>query len=219
MSSESQKLPTKTATQQLKEAFRDAEREIHKTENCSQKVPVAALNELRYAGSHMLVFLEEGEATELEQALQHSRRAYFDAQRFLLLYLMWQAQAIRDGIGEHISEYTDLVAKAYSAGKYGELKQGMMAAKAYIQEMSQIKIDSKRWENRGDNFEECKPYIQSLRDYITVYDSLAEEFVQLRQKAKQAKLEAEKEAKDKRRNFILGVLGLIAAIVGAIAAF
>ncbi len=161
----------------------------------------------------MLVYLEEGDVEELKQAVQHGRRAYYDAQRFMLLYLMRDAQAIRDGMGEHISSYTELVSKAYSSGKYGELKKGLLAAKAYIQEMSQIKADGKRWENRAVSFEECQPHIKALREYIAVYDSLADEFLQLRQKARREQQEAEKEAKDKRRNYILGVLGLIVAIL------
>lgn len=43
----------------LGEAFNLAEGEIYKVETATGRGPVAALNELRYAGSHMLVYRKE----------------------------------------------------------------------------------------------------------------------------------------------------------------
>ena len=199
---------------ELREAFNEAESEIHKTESITQKSPVSALNELRYAGSHMLVFLQESEQEELNQAVMHGRRAFYDAQRFMLLFLMRDAQAIRDGMGEHIPLYVDLVSKTYSEGKYSQLKKGLLAAKAYIQQMAQIKTDSKRWQNRGEIYAACKPHIEALKEYIEVYETLSDEFVRIR-KAEESRLQ--KETQDKRRNYVLGVLGLLVALAGVIA--
>lgn len=205
----------------LREAFSNAESEIHKTESITQKTPVSALNELRYAGSHMLVYLQEENEEELKQAVMHGRRAYYDAQRFLLLFLMRDAQAIRDGMGEHIALYVDLVAKTYGKGKYGQLKTGLREAKSYIQQMAQIKTDGNRWKNRGETFAACVPHIEALKEYINVYEAISDEFVRVRKSAEDAKLEEEKrrkdEARDKKRNFILRVLGLIVTILVGIA--
>lgn len=206
--------PKPELIKELREAFNEAESEIHKTESITQKSPVSALNELRYAGSHMLVFLQESEQEELNQAVMHGRRAFYDAQRFMLLFLMRDAQAIRDGMGEYIPLYVDLVSKTYNEGKYSQLKKGLLAAKAYIQQMAQIKTDSKRWQNRGEAYASCKPHIEALKEYIEVYETLSDEFVRIR-KAEESRLQ--KETQDKRRNYVLGVLGLLVALAGVVA--
>lgn len=218
MSSES---PTPDLVNALREAFSDAECEIHKTEAITQKTPVSALNELRYAGSHMLVHLQEENEEELNQAVLHGRRAFFDAQRFMLLFLMRDAQAIRDGMGDYISLYIDLVSKTYGKGKYAQLKKGLLAAKSYIQRMAQIKTDSNRWKKRGETFAACKPHIDALKEYIDVYETISDEFVRIKKDADDAKQAAEArkraEEQDKHRNFILTVLGLVVTIVIGIA--
>lgn len=205
----------------LREAFNEAESEIHKAESITQRSPVSALNELRYAGSHMLVYLQEGKQEELNQAVMHGRRAFYDAQRFILLFLMRDAQAIRDGLGDYIASYVDLVAKTYGKGKYGQLKKGLLSAKAYIQQMAQIKADGERWSRRGESFAACMPHIQALREYVEVYETLSDEFVRLRNEAEKAKQAEEarkqEEAQEKKRNFILAVLGLVVAILGVVA--
>lgn len=207
-------VPKPGLIEELREAFNEAESEIHKTESITQKSPVSALNELRYAGSHMLVFLQENEQDELNQAVMHGRRAFYDAQRFMLLFLMRDAQAIRDGMGEHIPLYVDLVSKTYSEGKYSQLKKGLLAAKAYIQQMAQIKTDSKRWQNRGETFAACKPHIEALKEYVEVYETLSDEFIRIR---KAEELRLQKETQDKKRKYVLGVLGLLVALAGVIA--
>lgn len=198
----------------LQEAFNEAEREIHRSESVTQRAPVSALNELRYAGSHMLVYLQEGHQEELTQATMHGRRAFYDAQRFTLLFLMRDAQAIRNGIGEFISLYVSLVSRTHGANKYGELKKNLISAKAYIQQLAQIKSDSKRWQNRGENYAACKPHIRALREYIDVYESLSDEFARARDEEVEHKRRIEQ---DRRRKFILAVLGLILAMLGVIA--
>ena len=166
------------------------------------------------AVSHMLVFLQENDQEELNQSVMHGRRAFYDAQRFMLLFLMRDAQAIRDGMGEHIPLYVDLVSKTYSEGKYSQLKKGLLAAKAYIQQMAQIKTDSKRWQNRGESFAACKPHIEALKEYVEVYETLSDEFIRIR---KAEELRLQKEAQDKKRKYVLGVLGLLVALAGVIA--
>ncbi len=199
----------------LREAFNEAEGEIHRCESVTQKAPVSALNELRYAGSHMLIYLQERDQEELKQAIMHGRRAFYDAQRFTLLFLMRDAQAIRDGIGDFIPLYVDLVSKTHGANKYGELKKNLLSAKSYIQQLAQIKSDSKRWLNRGENYVACKPHIQALREYIEVYEALSDEFARVRKEEMESKRAKEQ---DKKRKFILAVLGLILTMLGVIVA-
>lgn len=198
---------------ELKEAFNEAESAIHEAESVTQRTPVAALNELRYAGSHMLVSLLENKLDELQQAVMHARRAFYDAQRFELLFLMRDAQAIRDGIGDQIPMYVDLVAKACGGATYARLKTQLIEAKAYIQRMAQIKSDSKRWERRNEAFAECAPHIEALQKYIELYETLSDEFIRARKEKEEASL---KEERKERRNFILGVIGVIAAFISIV---
>lgn len=195
----------------LREAFNLAESEIYKVETVTGQSPVAALNELRYAGAHMLVYIQEGDTEELRQAVMHGRRAYYDAQRFMLLFLMRDAQAIRDGIGENIGLYIEIVAKVYGDKRYGQVKEALHAAMSYIRQMAQIKTDGTRWQKRDVSFTVCKPHIQALKDYIEMYDTLLEEFMN-------AVALAGAQKKKERRNFILTVVGLSVTILGAMAA-
>lgn len=199
----------------LRESFNEAEGEIHRTESLTGRSPVSALNELRYSGSHMLVYLTEGNIGELKQAAMHGRRAFYDAQRFSLLFLMREAQAIRDGIGKFLPLYVDVVSKAYGGEKYSLLKKGLLAAKAYILQLAQVKMDGKRWEKRGDAHMACLPYINALRDYISVYDSLADEFLRLKEMTEEHQLA---DARNRRRNFILAVLSVIVTAIGVLVA-
>ncbi len=96
---------------------------------------------------------------ELRQAIMHGRRAYYDAQRFMLLFLMRDAQAIRDGIEENVGIYIALVAKTYGGERYGQMKKALLAAKAYIRQMAQIKTNGTRWQKREEWFTVCTPHI------------------------------------------------------------
>ncbi len=143
----------------------------------------------------------------------HARRAFYDAQRFELLFLMRDAQAIRDGIGDQIPMYVDLVAKACGGATYARLKTQLIEAKAYIQRMAQIKSDSKRWERRNEAFAECAPHIAALQKYIELYETLSDEFIRARKEKEEVSL---KEERKERRNFILGVIGVIAAFISIV---
>jgi hypothetical protein len=69
--------------QNLKAHFRRAERAIKRCERVTLAVPVPALNQLRYAGNHLLKALtaeqEDVAAAEAEKAELHTKRAWFDA--------------------------------------------------------------------------------------------------------------------------------------------
>jgi len=69
--------------QKLKAHFRRAERAIKRCERVTLAVPVPALNQLRYAGNHLLKALTAEEevvvANETGKAELHTKRAWFDA--------------------------------------------------------------------------------------------------------------------------------------------
>lgn len=69
--------------QKLKAHFRRAERAIKRCERVTLAVPVPALNQLRYAGNHLLKALTAEEevvvADETGKAELHTKRAWFDA--------------------------------------------------------------------------------------------------------------------------------------------
>ena len=67
----------------LKAQFRRAERAIKRCERISGAVPTAAINQLRYAGNHLLKVLAPGDDTDVDsekaKVVSHCRRAWFDA--------------------------------------------------------------------------------------------------------------------------------------------
>ena len=61
----------------------------------------------------------------------------------------------------------------------------------------------------------CLPYINALRDYISVYDSLADEFLRLKEMTEERQLADDR---DRRRNLILAVLSIIVTAIGVLVA-
>lgn len=206
----------------LRSVFCEAEKEMHKVENDAQRTPIAALNELRYAASHILSYMESRECDELHQATQHCKRAYYDSQRFLLLYLIRKVQAIRDGMGEYLDIFVELVNKASGRGTYYEIKKRIAAAEKYTLSLAQIKQDSKRWNNREAYYQECLPHIKALKEFIDLYENLREEFMAVCRKEsakKQEQIEAKRLTEQREaRKFWLMVIGLVIGLPSAAAA-
>ena len=87
-----------TSIPELKERllaeYVSAESRIKSCERHTLASPTAAVNQMRYAGRHLLDYLnlDESEKTEaarrecLEKAINHSRRASFDALETLILW-------------------------------------------------------------------------------------------------------------------------------------
>ncbi|MBF0109266.1 MAG: hypothetical protein HQL76_08830 [Magnetococcales bacterium] len=76
----------------ISELFRNAEIEIKLAEQMSGNIIIPAINELRYAGNHLLKGLLASSPKEQREqyfrALRHCQRAHYDAVEAVLLYLL-----------------------------------------------------------------------------------------------------------------------------------
>lgn len=76
-----------------KHAFRRAERAIKRSERLTGALPTAAINQLRYAGRHLLDVDADATGVAAQKAINHCVRAWYDAFDVILLK---QLEAIAD---------------------------------------------------------------------------------------------------------------------------
>ncbi|MGB0696874.1 MAG: hypothetical protein ACPGOY_14575 [Rhodospirillaceae bacterium] len=98
----------------LKSLFSKAEAAIHEAEGLHEDVIIPSINQLRYAGYHLLIALTDDEQIEVQmtKAENHCQRAVFDANDSILNYLLANiAQFRRDyrliALGPHFPEYKE----------------------------------------------------------------------------------------------------------------
>lgn len=158
----------------LKKVLLEAEEQISLAETQSRRLPVPSLNELRYVAVHLLAYDEsddpEIKKRELEKAMNHCKRAYYDAQRFMLLNLYGDVVSIRRGLGSYSHFFAALAGREYI-----ELKQRLRAADLFLRETRMLKRDNERWEKRHLFYQSCGEHIQACRDYVDLFDNLQDE--------------------------------------------
>ncbi len=135
----------------LAEAYREAEAAIRSVEVCTSRMPIPALNEMRYAGYHAIACLQEKDARvreeEFARTISHCRRAYFDAQSVLLLTLYARVKNILEGLGAYLHFFPEMVGNEYAAKKLA-----VERARVFIEKLRSVKKDERRWELRGEWF-------------------------------------------------------------------
>lgn len=195
---------------ELREAYREAEKAIRSVELVAKKVPVPALNEMRYAGYHAIALnLAESAAVredEYRKVVAHCRRAYFDAHSMLLLLLYAEVKNIRDALGEYLHFFPEIVGDAYSAKK-----EAVVNARKFIENLHSLKQDQQRWAARDEMCAACRPHVEACKAYIDTYEAVREEL--------SSRVD---EAKRNRRSRIvttlLSLLSILVAILIAVAA-
>lgn len=188
----------------LAEAYKEAENAISLAEKHTLMMPEPALNEMRYAGSHavscMLAKDKDTFQQELTAAIMHCRRAHFDAQSVLLLYLFNKVKNIREGLGVYLHFFPEMV-----GSEYDKLKGDLIPALGFIETVSSVKEDTMRWEKRGELNNACQPHIKACSAYINAYERIEEE---LCSKVDDAKRCDESEKRRARKATILTYVGL-----------
>ena len=80
----------------IEKNFKNAESRIKNAELLNQKLSIPSINELRYAGHHLLKATQEIEELkileELDKANRHTKRSYYDAIEASLLYKLKEIQ-------------------------------------------------------------------------------------------------------------------------------
>ena len=195
----------------LAEAYREAESAIRSVEIITNKVPIPALNEMRYAGYHAIAFLLAGDYKQKEEefgkSVSHCHRAYFDAQSFMLLSLYSRVKNIRDGLGEYLHFFPEMVGEPYSAKKAAVEK-----ARAFLETLRTVRKDAQRWEKRDELYESCKPHIEACRAYIQAFESIREE---LCSKVDAAKAAEKKSSHSWWISAIIAIVGILTTIAAA----
>lgn len=91
---------TNDTLEQIKRIFIETEDQIKKSERATQQLHIPAINELRYAGHHLLKGLTNNHASErdeqLRRALRHCQRARYDAVEILLWYYLGEFKKFQD---------------------------------------------------------------------------------------------------------------------------
>ncbi|MFN3077014.1 MAG: hypothetical protein ABT940_09080 [Alphaproteobacteria bacterium] len=109
---------------QLSAAFKEAETALFEAEQVCNHLVIPSVNELRYAGSHMLcAALEENSGTAREsfrKALAHCQRATYDAYDSIIVYLLGQIDTFKGDyrtvpIVPHFANYELLRTRAREA--------------------------------------------------------------------------------------------------------
>lgn len=68
--------------QELQRLWKKAEDKLKEVERISEGVVIPSVNELRYAGYHLLKYLRDGSKEDLTKAQSHCQRALFDSHEF-----------------------------------------------------------------------------------------------------------------------------------------
>lgn len=145
--------------QQLTKLYQEAEEILKEIERDTQEgLVVPAINELRYAGFHLLRSLNSDDprkrAAELTSAESHAKRAIFDAVEVGVLDKMGTIKRFQNdyrlvAISDVVPSYIDKVST--------------------IRKIQQL-VNKYNMHNRADHYEECMDYYRQLGDMVDVFE-------------------------------------------------
>lgn len=174
--------------------FKKAELNIKGTEHQTNTLFIPAINELRYAGHHLLRYLTDGDDDNLTSSQKHCKRAIYDAAEGPILKFLGDIAKFQDDyaqeacVAEIIPNYIELLTKASKARDLvGEVQP----------------------ESRDQYFESVKPHLDTLKDIVDILVVARPEI--------NKRIHAE-HAKNRKVNItiIIGVFAVIFAITGPI---
>lgn len=191
----------KDQLKELAKLFEQAEMQVKKTEDINGGIVIPSINELRYFGYHILkaIMAEDDHAPELvsgeiEKAKGHAKRAIYDASEALIVYYLEKAANFHTR-HENSACITDILPN------YVEDLQQLERIKS---EIEKVRSDEQAYKNRDTHYEKCLPFIENLGSIISRFDQANPLIIKKEHKSTQ--------------NFIIQALGLIFAIIAAIAA-
>lgn len=139
--------------------FEQAERDLKRVENLRDAVVIPAVNELRYAGYHIVRSLRAGPADRLEQlarAERHCRRAVYDALDAGIVHCLNKVEAFREA-------YKSLpIVSIFPA--YADIRRACMPAQEIV---SQARLDV---ESRQDHCERARAALDDLLPRLVEMD-------------------------------------------------
>lgn len=189
-----QKQINQAELEKLDALFKKAELSIKGTEHQTNTLFIPAINELRYAGHHLLRYLTDGDDDNLISSQKHCKRAIYDAAEGPILKFLGDIAQFQDDYAEEacvtevIPNYIELLTKASKARDLvGEVQPA----------------------TREQYFESVKPHLDTLKEIV---DTLVVARPEINKRVKTERM--------KKRNtniaILLTALAAIFAITGPI---
>jgi hypothetical protein len=176
--------------------FKTAETNLKNAEHLTNKVFIPAVNELRYAGYHIVGYLSsEGTDDDLLSAQKHCKRAIYDSAEGPLLKFLGDIAQFQD-------DYATTSVTLELPDYISQMKQ--------VQEARNL-IAAVQPDTREEYFEAVAPHLSKLNMIAGLLETARPE-INKRIRNEQAQTRKE------QRNLVIGVVSLFAAIIGAILA-
>ncbi len=145
--------------------FSLAEEKIKLVEHLNRQLPIPSINELRYAGYHLVQYLKDGDKAELGKAENHCKRAIYDAVEAGVMHQLEMIQVFQTdfrmiALSEHITGYSDL-------------KKQIKAAKELILKPKNGPTD------RAAYYTECTQHLESLREGLDTLEDHRDDLIRV----------------------------------------
>jgi len=195
------------------ELFAQAEEKIKQVEKISRELPYPAVNELRYAGRHLLDYLASGEPGQLTQAENHCKRAIYDAVEAGVTFQLLKIQTFSD-------DFKMLPLKDHIEG-YPALRVEINRAKALV-------IESKpEDQHKAEYYEACSRHLERLTeiheqleayrdDLIAVLQRQNDDVVRRNEEALRQNEASIRDAKRHRTMVAIGISSILVACTGVL---
>ncbi len=192
------------AYQELLALFETSEAKIKTTETITgEGLVVPSINELRYAGHHIVRGLLQDDPTLLEQeikrATDHVKRSIYDTDEVLLLYYLSQAIEFKKLYGNN----------GFTTEVIPDYVKHLVDLDAANQNIQTLRNDKTKYQTREAFYTQCEPHIQQLDKVISIFEQAAPMLAQKQQ-------EKEKDDQKNSRRFWTGITVSVAAILIAI---
>lgn len=186
----------KSIIDNIEKNFKDAESKIKSAELLDQTISIPSINELRYAGHHILratQLKEEDEILEeLDKANRHTKRSFYDAVEASILYKLQKI--------ENFDKEYKLIPETITVIDNYNYKLSQVSD--IVQEIEDINIDS-----RDEKYKIIEDHYKTIKEINSEFQMSIPTIVNLIDKNEQ------KEKKEHRRFVLQLIMGAIAIIV------
>lgn len=186
----------KSIIDNIEKNFKDAESKIKSAELLDQTISIPSINELRYAGHHILratQLKEEDEILEeLDKANRHTKRSFYDAVEASILYKLQKI--------ENFDKEYKLIPETITVIDNYNYKLSQVSD--IVQEIEDINIDS-----RDEKYKIIEDHYKTIKEINSEFQMSIPTIVNLIDKNEQT------EKKEHRRFVLQLIMGAIAIIV------
>ena len=191
--------------QRLLDLFEQAETKIKNFELItSEGLFIPSINQLRYAGYHIVRSLLNDDEKELQaervKAINHVKRAIYDIDESLLIYYIESAANFKE-------KYNDSGFTTEVVTDYPEKLAMLDEANKSIQ---QLREDNNNYQDREQFYQKLNPYLDKLSKIVAIFEQSAPLIANKQQDKDNQDL------KNKRYFFIMAFIGIIGIIVALI---